>query len=536
MNQSFFRSTLTITLFAPLARYLIVIPATVAMLVMAAIPGRAAAHQHHHYKLIEVATFGGPNFITNFIGLQNSLLSKSGRLVGGADTPVVDPFCFDGQDCFVEHAFDFHDGVLTDLGALPGGANSQAFWISSQGLIVGMAQNGEVDPLLGIQSLHAVAWKDGRIIELGSLGGNESLSQAVNERGQIVGIALNAIPDPISLIGPVGTQMRAFLWENGVMQDLGTLGGPDAWANYINDRGQVAGGSFANSVINPATGRPTTHPFLWEHGEMMDLGTVGGSFANPEGINNQGEVVGEVTLPGDPGCNGSPDNCEFRAFVWERDSLKDIGTLGGSQASALGVNDSGEVVGYAYNENDQALLAFVWKKGVMTSLGASRGSDCSIARAINSRGQIVGPSFPCVGAGSENATLWEKGSAIDLNTFVPPGVDLHLTGDDIYINDRGDIAGTAVRSNGDVRAFLLIPCDENHPNIEGCDYSPMEVSTVAASHAAETAAHRKLTPQEISRIRALMMNRHRGFMPRLLGSVRQRITQIGAKARPSGAS
>src|SRR6516165_10623503 len=77
MNQSFFRSTLTITLFAPLARYLIVIPATVAMLVMAAIPGRAAAHQHHHYKLIEVATFGGPNFITNFIGLQNSLLSKS---------------------------------------------------------------------------------------------------------------------------------------------------------------------------------------------------------------------------------------------------------------------------------------------------------------------------------------------------------------------------------------------------------------------------------------------------------------------------
>ena len=58
MNKSFFRSTLTITPFAPLARYLIVIPATVAMLVMAAIPGRAAAQEHHHYKLIDLGTFG----------------------------------------------------------------------------------------------------------------------------------------------------------------------------------------------------------------------------------------------------------------------------------------------------------------------------------------------------------------------------------------------------------------------------------------------------------------------------------------------
>jgi probable HAF family extracellular repeat protein len=59
------------------------------------------------------------------------------------------------------------------------------------------------------------------------------------------------------------------------------------------------------------------------------------------------------------------------------------------------VNDSGEIVGAATNYQDQALLAFVWKKGVMTSLGALAGDDCSIAKAINSRGQIVGTSFSC---------------------------------------------------------------------------------------------------------------------------------------------
>ena len=105
---------------------------------------------------------------------------------------------------------------------------------------------------------------------------------------------------------------------------------------------------------------------------------------------------------------------------------------------------------------------------------------------------------------------------IDLNVFVPPAS--HLTLNEVEtINERGEIFGGGTLASGESRAFLLIPCDENHPAIEGCDYSLMEVSTVAASDATTDAApQRQLTREETSRIHALLKNRHRGFMPRTI--------------------
>src|ERR1700752_1253789 len=91
MNESFFRSTLTITLFAPLARYLTVIPATVAMLAMAAIPPPAAAQAHHHYKLIVLGTLGGPQSYGD-AGHGAANITNQGTAVGVADTAIPDPF------------------------------------------------------------------------------------------------------------------------------------------------------------------------------------------------------------------------------------------------------------------------------------------------------------------------------------------------------------------------------------------------------------------------------------------------------------
>jgi len=162
----------------------------------AAVPARAM--QHHHYKLIDLGTFGGSAsyFSNGFDGILNSQRTS----VGWADTATPDPFpafCFN-PDCFVSHAFASRNGVMTDLGALPGGASSQAFWISANGLVVGNSQNGQLDPLIpGFPQNRAVLWRAGTIVDPGTLeGGYESLVSVVNSRGQVVGVAFNTVPDP----------------------------------------------------------------------------------------------------------------------------------------------------------------------------------------------------------------------------------------------------------------------------------------------------------------------------------------------------
>jgi probable HAF family extracellular repeat protein len=247
---------------------------------------QAKKAQHHHYKLVDMGTFGGPSSYlatTNEVtspGAINQVLNNKGTVVGWGDTsilqqPVPPLGCFN-FDCFLPLAFQWQKGVLTDLGVLPGGDASAAFWISDSGLIAGQATNGVVDPLLpDFLEERAVLWKDGKAIDLGTLGGNESGALSVNDCGQVVGFATNTTPDPLSILA---TQVRAFLWQDGAMRDLGTLGsGNDSLAEFVNERGQVAGWSFTNATTNPATGSPTTDPFLWEHGTMQDLGTLGGT-------------------------------------------------------------------------------------------------------------------------------------------------------------------------------------------------------------------------------------------------------------------
>ncbi len=160
----------------------------------------AAALTHHHYKLIDIGTFGGPtsDFNNSYDGPffdSGKVLNKRGILAGWADTSTPDPFpsfCLN-FDCFVSHAFQWHDGVFTDLGTLADGWSSQVTWINDTGEIVGLSQNGVIDPLIGFPEQRAVLWRNGQMTDLGTRGGNQSIALAVNNHGQIAGLALNTI-------------------------------------------------------------------------------------------------------------------------------------------------------------------------------------------------------------------------------------------------------------------------------------------------------------------------------------------------------
>jgi probable HAF family extracellular repeat protein len=436
-------------------------------------------NEHHHYKLIVVEPLGGPNSYLS--GPSFQVLNNRGAFAAIANTSTANPNAncfipFNLPDCFVQHSVVLHNGTLTKLDVLPGGASAQTVWISANGFVAGFSENGLIDPQTGQPEGVAVLWDGRRAINLGTVpGGTESIAISVNSLGRVVGFSNNDIPDAFSLVG-FPTQTRAFLWQNGVMRDLGTLGGPDASASFVNDHGQVAGFSYTDSAVNPSTGVPTTHPFLWENGKMTDLGTLGGTLSGSPllftsgSLNNRGDVAGASTLAGD---------LFQHPFLWTKsEGMKDLGTLGGTFGHANWVNDSREVVGIATDANDQALHAFFWRDGVMTDLETVGSDPNSEAKSVNLQGQVVGSSFDCCG-NDLHGFLWENGGPIvDLNALVPPGSDVTIT-NALDINDRGEIAGNGFLPNGDVRAVLLIPCDEEHPGIEGCDYDPVEAATEA---------------------------------------------------------
>lgn len=463
-----------------------------------AIPVQLAAQGHARYKLIDIGTFGGPASDLNN-GNDGSfsvnLVNNQGALAGWADTAAPDPFpsfCF--YDCYVTHAFRWQDGVMTDLGTLADGVSSQAGWISASGLIAGVSENGEIDPLIsGFPENRAVLWQKGGITDLGTLpeGGYESFANAVNSGGQVVGWAENTTPDPNSLAGPgfFPTQTRAFLWESGAMKDLGTLGGSGALAQFVNEQGQVVGWSYTSSA--PNTSCPNLFPlatgsFIWEKDKgMTDLGSLGGTCTLATGLNNKGTVVGIYVN----------DNQIERGFVWKRGSIHDLGgSLGGDYAGAEGINDHGVTAGWAYLAGNTIFHAALWRRvGKITDLGVLGEGQCSFASSINAKTQIVGASITddCNFDNNSRAFFWEGGAIFDLNTLIPAGSALHLQWAR-SINDRGEIAGTGLDADGNVHAFLLIPCDKNHSGIDGCDYSLVDASATTRGTAAP-AMHQSAT-------------------------------------------
>ncbi len=313
--------------------------------------------------------------------------------------------------------------IAIDLGTL-GGQQSMAFGINENNEVVGAAQTAD-----GVW--HAFLYTtEGQMIDLGVLNGfDESRAFGINATRQIVGTAAIGEGDP----------SRAFAWHAGNRLDLGTLGGINSQALGINNLRQAVGAAQNASGAWRAC--------RWEIGNKTDLGVLPGhTQSGAAAINNAGRIVGW----------SEDGEGERRAVLWDLDQMTEIGTLGGLRAEATGVSTNGIVVGFGETTSKET-HAFRYEDGILTDLGSFAVGGDSRAYSVNVLSETVGEAFlPSIG--ETQAVLWRPGRSItNINTLLPPlsGWDSLLTARGI--SDSGHVCGTGRNIDGQTRAFLLIP-------------------------------------------------------------------------------
>jgi len=246
------------------------------------------------------------------------------------------------------------------------------------------------------------------IILRSSLGGTQSRGTGISNGGLVAGWS--------NLLN--GTR-HAAVWNGESITDLETLGGPSSSVPWpgVNNTGMVVGISHttdldvlneawsceAGGFIPPTNPRRVCRGFAWIDRTMHELPTLGGTHGFATGVNNVGQVVGWAETPvHDPTCNGAlgtgPQVLQFRAVLWEP------------------------------------------RKGVKTELPPYPGDSTSAATAINERGQAVGISGECDQAvgrfSARRSVMWHHGAVDTLPTL--GGTSWHTPMD---INERGDVVG-----------------------------------------------------------------------------------------------
>ncbi|MCA9413765.1 MAG: hypothetical protein H6751_10555 [Candidatus Omnitrophica bacterium] len=278
---------------------------------------------------------------------------------------------------------------------------------------------------------------------------------------------------------------RIFVWTpDGSLDLVEAPEGREIWLRDINDSGVAVG------LIIPATwgtmpNEPVAFPVLIRSptGETTDLGfvsTTGGDLS----INRKGEVAGTRWISKN---KFHPDRGVNRACLWSATrGVVDLGTLGGEQSWATGLNDHGEVVGYS-KLADGTHYPFIWKGEEMKPLNTPNKNEGG-ARAINNRGEVIGDytlggiqapksfrplekkfqrwAFEGLGwdyfPGQHRYFLWKDGVSIKVDALHKDKASGHIF-IPTDINDQGQIVGSGLFSHQkEEGVFLLTPAQEDH--------------------------------------------------------------------------
>ena len=366
--------------------------------------------------------------------------------------------------------------TVIELGTL-GGTYSQAFYVNNLGVASGEAS-------LADGNWHAILWQGPFKRDLGTLGGlSSSVFNSPNDIGQAVGEAETSDPDPngedfcgFKASGaPSSGTCLGFLWEHGSMNPLSTLGGYNGAASMINNRGEVVGNAENTTLdstcptYNPGLGQYQVlqnKPVVWKNGQIEELATYGG---DPDGfaiaINDSGQVAGASGA-----CSSfNTINCLYlapvHALLWdENGAATDLGSLGGAFGNqAHNINNRGQVVGISDLAGDTVFHGFVWSQRTgMQDVPPLPGDTYSAALSINDAGEVGGVSLDATGS-ILRAFVVVNRVQTDLNTLIPADSPLQLQ-TVCAINSRGEIAGLAVeKSTGEYRGYLAIPVGGGYP-------------------------------------------------------------------------
>jgi probable HAF family extracellular repeat protein len=225
----------------------------------------------------------------------------------------------------------------------------------------------------------------------------------------------------------------------GAIRDLGTLGGPNSTALAVSRSGQVIGYS---DTLGTDTLAGNSDAFLYDGSAMHDL-TLGGAYSFPFGLNEAGQVTGYAAV-----ADGN-----FHAFLGSAAGTVEIGTLpGGTFSWGIGVNNGGQVLG-ASDVPSFAMHTFVWtpdspnsSTGKMVDIGALGGDSCS-AIGITDGGQVAGSA--ATADGTPHAFIWTSaGGMVDLTPNAPGASSVTA------MNAAGMVAGNMTVDGGHSHAFF----------------------------------------------------------------------------------